>query len=76
MQDQTPDKTPELQQADDMLVCMMEQRNAALNENVQLHAQLRAAARRIQTLEAVPKEAVANGATDQAASESCPNGGA
>mgnify|MGYP001596692943 CR=1 FL=1 len=45
------DKSPEIQQADDMLVCMMEQRNAALNEVVQLRAQLRAASRKIVALE-------------------------
>lgn len=71
---QTPDKSPELQQADDMLTALMEQRNAALNEAVQLRAALRAAERRIKALEAmVPKvEATAINGHDKEAGATPP----
>lgn len=45
--------SPELQQADDLMVALVEQRNVALNNCAQLQAELRAAKRRIAELEKV-----------------------
>ena len=65
---------PELQNAQDMLTAVLNQRNASQNECVQLAAQVQAAQRKIAELEAKIKELTAPEASNENVVKLTPNG--